>query len=104
MASEHARLDKEFLEEAPNEATELPTQMSNKLSIKADTKVPANQIPMKTSSKETPKQKPCHTEKKELSKATITSVTTSGSSNKKPGNDRKKQQTKLSTKHVKTLK
>lgn len=104
VASEHARLDKEFLEEAQNEATELPTQMSNQLSIKADTKVPANQIPMKTSSKETPKQKPCHTEKKELSKATITSVTTSGSSNKKPGNDRKKQQTKLSTKHVKTLK
>lgn len=105
VASEHARLDKEFLEEAQKEATELPTQMSHQLSIKADTKVPANQIPMKTNPRESPKQKPCHTEKKaEISKATITSVSASGSSNQKPGNDKKKQQTKLSTKHMKTKK
>lgn len=103
MASEHARLDKEFLEEAQKEATELPKQMSNQLSIKADTKEPSNQNPMKTSSKESPKEKPCHTEKKaELSKATITSV--SGSSNQNPSNDKKKQQTKPTTKHVKTKK
>lgn len=100
MASEHARLDKEFLEEAQKEATELPTQMSHQLSIKADTKVPPNQIPMKTNPRESPKQKTCHTEKK----AEITSVSASGSSNQKPGNDKKKQQTKLSTKHMKTKK
>lgn len=103
VASEHARLDKEFLEEAQEAATQLPTQMSNKLSIKADTKEPSNQIPTKPSTKELPCQRPCHTEKKtELSKATVTSV--QGLSNQKPGNDKKKQQTKPSTKHVKTKK